>query len=56
MDTKKRFVTDVVSIYDVKWDTKGLLNCYLGKGVISKMASKMSVGILHWMYLNDNSI
>ena len=55
IDTKG-FLTDFGRICHVKWHTKSLPKSDLGKGVICKMASKMSVNILHWLYLNNYSI
>ena len=52
----ERFLTDFGRICQVKWHTKSLPKCDLGKGVIFKMASKMSVNILRWLYLNNYSI
>ena len=55
MDTKG-FLTDFGSICHVKWHTESLLKSDIGKWVISKMASNMSVSSLHWLYLNNYSI
>ena len=52
----KGFLTDFGRICHVKWHTKSLPKSDLGKEVIFKMTSKMSVNILHWIYLNNYSI
>ncbi len=55
IDTKG-FLTHFVRMCHDKCHTKSLPKSDLGKGVISKMATTMSASILHWLYLNNNSI
>ena len=55
IDTKGS-LTDFGRIFNPKWHTKSLPKSDIRKGVVFKMASKMSVNILHWLYLNNYSI